>query len=155
MKLRSREEVMYTFRYDAGELALVGLHAGAAETAEDYGAAVASIERLAHDTNRRDGIAAMVVVVESDDAPDATWRKRIAAAESKAKRMCRALVTSNAVMLGVGAAIGWMEPQSGIERASYASFEEAVAWIEARLERPMPVLPRLLAELRAGQSDRA
>lgn len=136
---------MYAFRYDADELALVGLHAGPPATPSDFERAVESIERLAQDANEQEGIATMIVVVECDDVPDPTWRKRIAAAEGKPYRMCRSLVTRDAVIRGVGTAIAWMGPQTGIERTSHLSFDEAVAWIESRVERPMHVFPHLLA----------
>jgi hypothetical protein len=89
----------------------------------------------------------MVVVVATDDVPDANWRKRIAEAEGKAQRMCRALVAQNAQTLGVGTAIAWLGPQAGVERSSYQSFEQAVAWIESRLGRSVPVFPGLLGRV--------
>jgi hypothetical protein len=138
---------MYRFAYDSNQLALLGIQVGPPATAQDYGRTVASIEELVRDANMRAGIAAMLIIVKNDDVPDPTWRKRFAEAECQAKRLCRALVTQDPVMLGVGTAIAWVGPQTGIERAAFASIDEAAIWIESRCGRGMPVFSRLLGQV--------
>jgi hypothetical protein len=137
---------MYRFAYDSNQLALLGIHAGPPATARDYGRTVASIEDLVRDANARARIASMLIIVRNDDVPDPTWRKRFAEAECKAKRLCRALVTQDPVMIGVSTAVAWVGPQTGIERAAFASIDEAVVWIERCCGRAMPVFSRLLAQ---------
>lgn len=136
---------MITSAYDPEALVLVSLAAGAGSAEGELELLVGAIERLAEDANRRDGVAIYVIAVDGDQQrPDAGWRRRIATAEQKCRRLRVVLITRSAVIRGVMTAIAWVSPSQGaISRSAYSRLSEAIAALEQELGRSLPQIQRL------------
>lgn len=118
----------------------------------DYQAYVDHIGRIDAAWAGRDG-AAVLIVDSGVPPPSSAWRRRIADASARLEsRPVFALVTSSPLIRGVVTAINWIRPPS-YPHAVVATPEEAFAWAEQQLGRPLP-LARLLSEVATAAGSR-
>jgi hypothetical protein len=140
--------------FDIVHVAAVWLFTGSTNTDEDYQAYVDNIEALKPKMKGREHPAAILVADPGNPVPNASWRRKIAAASSSFEATpLFALVSSSPVVRGIATAINWIRPPP-YEAAVFAHFDEAVAWIESKRGQKQPVFDRLLAEARAIARDR-
>jgi hypothetical protein len=119
----------------------------------DYERVLAAFERLARESAPTDALCTNVVVVDRDhDLPDARWRRRIAEAEKKCRRLRMALVTESAMARGVITAIQWLTgSRDTLQRSTHATLAEASLALEREAGRQL----RLAALHDAARADMA
>jgi hypothetical protein len=142
--------------YDAARLVYMMLHVGDALTDADLGTMIRGIERCAADVHARPGSTATnIVIVETDNAPNAAQRRRIADAAARIVRTREAFITSSAVVRGVLTAIHWLSPSDDRRvRRNFATYHEARTWLVAESRLPVEIFDALHRDVRA-QADRA
>jgi hypothetical protein len=147
---------MYTFAYDKTSGLMVGLLKSKPyfHEDEDYAVLLDSIAR--NESASRPGEPfKFILVIEPDiPMPNATWRRKFA--KSRDKNIYPFLfvtVTPSHLLRGVLTMINWVNPPSmGSATSATATFEEGVEWIEAKINKKLPIAKRLLEEAtRAGK----
>jgi hypothetical protein len=138
---------MYVFGYDRETSTLVGAKIGEPCTDSDYESIVESTTRLVVDAPAN-ALACFVLVIDPGQPPPSpVWRKRLAQARAPSKAFRIVIVSSSIVERGIVTAIHWLRPPApGQKVVSRATFEEAVAWLEAE-GGPRPILHALYADL--------
>lgn len=142
---------MYASEYDAERLILFSLHLGDPLSDADVKGIEASIGRLVADASARgDAPATSVVIVETQHLPNAAQRKRIGEAVNRLGRGWQTMVPSSLAARAVMTAIRWFAPPGpGKEDTTYASYDDARAWLVARTGHDGAVFDAMLSRLRA------
>jgi hypothetical protein len=145
---------MYSFAFDK----TAGLMVGVLRTKpyfnedEDYAILLDSIARNEGTTRPGDPFKFILVIEPDVPMPNATWRRRFA--KSRGKNPFPYLfvtVTPSHLLRGVLTMINWVSPpSSGSGTVAVASFDEAVAWLEEKTGRKIPIVKRLLEEASKG-----
>jgi hypothetical protein len=131
---------MYTSGYCAKSAMLVLLFSGKEASDDDYERMIEAWKRLYRDAEGRTPIG-IVVVEPGQPAPNASWRRRIAAVQKERQGPRRVgVVTSNPLIRAVITAVEWMTPPGPHQQTlAFATFEDAVRAFEAmegrRLDR--------------------
>jgi hypothetical protein len=125
---------MIALGFDAARLITVMIHTGAAPTEAEMTRVVAHIDAVAASVGKSQGASSTtIVIVETDHGPNAAQRKRIGAAAKRISRSYQVLVTRSSVVRAIMTAIRWLSPSDeNNHQASYATYEEARAWLVAR-----------------------
>jgi hypothetical protein len=94
-----------------------------------------------------------VILVETEHGPNASQRKRIGEASSKIARNYQALVTRSAVVRAIMTAIRWFSSAEDRRRQeTFATYEEARAWLVKRTGYPGEVFDTMQGEVRGKVS---
>jgi hypothetical protein len=148
---------MLAMAHDTRRVILVALHVGDALTDGELEAMLAAIARMAAAVEERaDAIATSVVIVETDHAPTATQRRRIAEAAQKVKRSREAMITKSAIVRGVMTAIRWIaRADENRLQGTFPTYADARAWLQANTSHPLEVFDALHRDVRAQVSATA
>ena len=121
---------MFVQVYDSSSLIKVALYAGHV-TDEEHERAVTLAWDMARDAERRPKVTArVIVVVETDEQPSPSVRKRLAEADSALPCCDFAFVSQSLRARAAMTAIAWLSPErEGRRRKVFATFEEARAWL--------------------------
>jgi hypothetical protein len=136
---------MLAAAYDAERLVFVALHVGDPMSEAELQAIEDALGRLAAAVDASPGaIATSLVIVETEQTPTATQRRRIGDAAAKIERLRDVFVTESTVVRGMMGAIRWLLPASpGRAQATFATYEEARAWLVAESGHPAAVFDAL------------
>jgi len=142
---------MLAIKFDSQRLISFSLHVGGALSEADMQEMVACIGGLSEGLKaRKEAFATVVVVVETAHPPNATQRRRIAEASRKVERGYEAVVTPSVLARGVMTAIRWLIPRGkDYRQETFATFEEARAWLVARTGYPAALLDTMHEEARS------
>lgn len=136
---------------DAG--AVVGVYSGTT-TDDDHARCVSSIEEMDAKLAWRDQPYICILVTElRTPTPPPAWRRRMAESNKnlRVKRYFFALVCPSPLLRGVLTAILWITgSREGHQYAAFATFSEAVAWVEHENDRKYPVLQQLFERATAS-----
>lgn len=138
---------MLRYRYDRNHaFAVMVLSPPASETdIDEYVACVKTLDAVA--TNR-EGSALVMVLEEGYPLPNADARKRgVDARKDMKSRPVVAVVTTSRLLRAALVAARWISPPP-FEQAVVATFEEAVAFIEAKRGSTRQLLHRMYDEAR-------
>ena len=146
--------------HDTVRLINLSLHVGAALNEKDVTTILATIDTMAAAMKAagRDARVTTLVVVDTDNGPNAAQRKRIGEAMKGIDRGYQVLVTRSAAIRAIMTAIRWLSPANEhYQHATCATYEDARAWLVPRSGHPAHVFDAMYAELRAqvGPSARA
>jgi hypothetical protein len=141
---------VYAFAYDRASSSLVGLQAGDGCTDADYQRIIDSSSQLWAEASAAPFATFVHVVDPGQEAPSPSWRRRLADSRPATLSLRNVIVTSSFVHRGVLTAINWLRPPApGQKIVPLATFEAAVAWVEAeRGGQPFPILRTLYAKAR-------
>jgi hypothetical protein len=141
---------MYASAYDAERLVLIALQSKGVSADTDFVTNVLEVERLGDDALRRpDHVASLIILAESDNAPSAKHRQRLAAVEARIPRLNVAVVGAVRSTVMVMTAINWLAPsRPGLLRSVHASYELAREWHVARGVHPRAVFDALHESVR-------
>jgi hypothetical protein len=99
---------------------------------------------------RPDVGATSLVIVESDVPPDAKQRQRLGEAAKKVRRGAQVLVTRSTLVRMVMTAIRWFSPaNAAYAQATFATYEEARAWLVQHTSFPADVIDAMHKQARA------
>ena len=146
---------MVVLSQDLKRFITVTLHVGAALTEAELREVLGAIDHAAEALARAgpDAFWTTVVLAETEHGPNATQRKRIGEASRKLARNYQALVTPSAVVRAIMTAIRWFHaPEERKRHETFATYEEARAWLVKRTGHPGEVFDRMLADVRAKVS---
>jgi hypothetical protein len=138
--------------WDEKNLVTFALRAGTPLTEAELDEVVASIEVLGRAVVVRGpaAFATAVVLVETDNGPNAVQRKKIAEAFKQVPRLYHVMVTRSMVARAITTAVHWLYPANEHHtHASFATYEEARGWLVPRTGHSAAVFDRLYAEVRA------
>jgi hypothetical protein len=118
--------------YDADSLAKVAIYAGSVNP-EEYERSVDLAWSMARDAQREPGSKArIIVIVETDEQPSASIRKRLAEADKTMPHCDFAFVTRSLLARAAMTTFYWLSPErKGRRRKVFDSFEEAREWLVA------------------------
>jgi hypothetical protein len=124
---------------------MIMLHAKGISLDTDFDAAAIAGGRLAEDAKQNaTSTASLIVLMEADNAPNASQRKRLASADRLFERLNFAFVTGSTSMLLSLRAIYWLSPErQGVIRSAHGTYERARAWQQARTGFPAEVFDAL------------
>jgi hypothetical protein len=146
---------MYSFAFDKPSGLMIGVLKAKPHfnEDEDYAILLDSIGRSESATRPGDPFKFILVIDPDVPMPNATWRRRFA--KSRSKNLFPFLfvtVTSSQLLRGVLTMVNWVSPpHQNSSTASMASFDEAVAWLEEKTGRKIPIVKKLLEEAMKGQ----
>jgi hypothetical protein len=145
-------EVVFSVAYDEERLLMMLLHSGPRSTQEDFDANIAALEQLARDAARRPSTrAALVVIVETNNPPDAVTRKRLTEPIRSVRNIDGAFVVQSKAIHMVATAILWFAPKNH-GHSVHGNYEDARDWLVARTMHPRSVLDGLHSKLRKPTS---
>ena len=86
-------------------------------------------------------LAILIIQEVGVPAPDAKWRRKIAAltATTDFQTICCAIVTRNPLIRGVVTALNWMRKRKYQEEI-FAESDSGLMWLEQKCARPLPAL---------------
>jgi len=140
--------------YDAAYGLVVFLFSGPENTDDDFRAYVDAIAMLKAKVEIWQAgparlPAAMLVLDPGTPLPNARWRKEIAEVSADLRPpMLLAIVNDSSLVRGTVTAMNWLRPPP-FETGIFATFADAVGWIEAERGVKLPLLESLLVEARA------
>jgi hypothetical protein len=140
---------MYTSAHCQKSALLVILFTGRDSSDEEYEHMLGAWSQLYREAQGRPTIG-VVVIEPGHAAPNAGWRRRIAAVHRAQKAPRRiALVTDNPLIRAVITAVDWMTPPGPHQHTSaFGTFDDAVRTLEAQEGRPLDRLRALYQEAR-------
>lgn len=141
---------MFSSALDESCGVVVWLFTGRANSDDDWARYVDELRAAAAVRVENEQPVAVMIADEGNPAPNAKWRKRIAdeAARIQPKSLV-AFVTASALIRGAAVAIRWLT-STPYELETFATLDEAVAWIERRRARPMPIVRALERRARSA-----
>jgi hypothetical protein len=147
---------VFTFAYDEKAAAAVFLFSGGNNDDADFERYLAAVDKLVAVAVARVDAAIVTVVDRDNPPPNAKWRARIGQQVKPVQtHAVGALVSESPIVRGVVTVLNWVAPKRYEEQTVVATFDEAVAWIEARRGPRRLVLQMLLRESRAEAARRA
>ncbi len=142
---------MYSYAYDKSTGMMVGILKAKPhfQEDEDYAILLDSIARNESVSKPGEPFKFILVIEPDVPIPNATWRRKFA--KSRDKNIYPFLfvtVTSSHLLRGVLTMINWVNPppSNGSATTATATFDEALAWIEERARKKIPIAKRLLEE---------
>jgi hypothetical protein len=142
---------MIALATDSSRLISLMVHTGAGLSEPEVLRVLANIDAFANAVAKRpNDFATTIIIVETDNGPNAAQRKRIGEAAKRIPRSYQALVTRSAVVRAIMTAIRWFSPaDANNHQQSFSTFAEARDWLVARTGHAATVLDALHAEARA------
>jgi len=139
---------MYTVGYDRSAVALVAIRAPGGDDTEDFAELMAAVERLAGDANGRGVVGRYLLLIKEGTTPPSAWERMSTATLVGHKADLRlALVTRSPAFRSVLTALGRAVPEFGARSASFATVEQAAAWLHKTSGQDSGAVRRLLASV--------
>jgi hypothetical protein len=139
---------MFSAVYDDTQLVMLLLHSGSCSTQQDFDANVSALKQLARDAARRPSTrATLIVIVETNNPPDATTRKRLMDPIKSVQSIDGAFVVQSKIIRMVVTAILWFAPKNH-GHSIHGTYEEARDWLLKRTNHRRSVFDDLYATLR-------
>jgi hypothetical protein len=143
---------MYLYRRDPDECLLVSLHVGVEQSDADYELSLTMFKEVDYAAALRKEPFVHVMSVDAEvELPNASWRKRLADANTKliTKRYLFAFVTPSALARGTFTAINWLTSRPrGHVTAAFGTFEAACAWVRSSTGKAYPRLEAMERQAR-------
>ncbi|HMJ57337.1 MAG TPA: STAS/SEC14 domain-containing protein [Polyangiaceae bacterium] len=141
---------MLTDAHDSEKLISVWIHASGRFTDDDARRMVAVL----HETGtvfarKKESFSSWVIIVESDQFPDAKQRQQMAIASRPLGRAYLAVVNRSMLVRGVLTAMRWINRKEEYAPRVFATYEEARAWLVAETGYPPAAFDVLHAEARS------
>jgi hypothetical protein len=147
---------MFTYAFDPQTGSVVCLFSGDRNDDADFMRYLAAIDHLDAAAAGRDDCVVVTVVDAGNPPPDAKWRQKIGERSKTLRtKAIAALVSSSPVIRGVMTVLNWLAPERFREQAVVSTFDEALAWIEARRPGRRALLRGLLGDARTEAAQRA
>jgi hypothetical protein len=141
---------MYSYAFDKGISLMVGVLSTKPywNEDEDYAILLDSVTRTQNTGRPGDPFKFILVIDANVPIPNATWRRRFAKSRTRSFfPFLFATVTPSHLLRGVMTMINWVTPPPGGSATnSVATFDEAVAWLEERTGRKIPLARKLFEE---------
>lgn len=113
----------------------------------DYGRLLDDIGRQQQKQPPPEGFVHILVTSAQWPQPNAVWRKRFAEAREKQNHPVHfALISPSPIVRGVVTAVSWVAPPKTGSSTAWGSFAEAMAAMEQRFKRKLPILQKLYEE---------
>lgn len=134
--------------YDETAVALVAIRSPGGDDAEDFPELMAAVQRLADEANARGVVGRYLLLIKEGTTPPSAWERMSTATLVGHKADLRlALVTRSPAFRSVLTALGRTVPEFGARSASFATVEEAAAWLQRTSNHDSGALRRLLAQV--------
>lgn len=142
---------MIATAYDPTHLVQMVLHVGAPITPTELASLVRGFDHLRADVEARPGeTPTYIVIIETEHAPTATQRRRMAAAEATVPRMRQVFVTSSAAIRGILPGSAPQAPaDAGRIRQTFATYAYSRGWLVANTGHDVEVFDLLHRRVRA------
>lgn len=137
---------------DTKRLINISLHVGGALREADVSTIMTTIDTMATALKAAgpSGRVTTLIIVETENGPNAAQRQRIGEAMKRLDRGYQVLVTRSMAIRAVMTAIRWFSPANEYhQQTTCATYEEARAWLVQRSSHPAEVFDAMYAELRA------
>lgn len=109
---------------------------------------MAALQRLADDANARGTVGRYLLLIKEGTTPPSAWERMSTATLVGHKADLRmALVTRSPAFRSVLTALGRAVPEFGARSASFATVEEATAWLQRSSNHDSGAVRRLLAQV--------
>lgn len=145
---------MYSYAFEKGTSLMVGILSTKPYWSEDedYAILLDSIARNQNSGRPGDPFKFVLVVDENLPMPNAMWRRQFAKSRSKSFfPFLFVTVTPSPLLRGVMTMINWVSPPPGGSATnSVATFDEAVAWLEEKTGRKLPLTKKLHEEAKGA-----
>lgn len=140
---------MFTFAFDPVSGSVVCLFTGTDNDDADFIRYLDAIDYLDKTAAGRDDCVVITVVDAGNPPPNAAWRQKIGERSRTLRTKAIAvLVSSSPVIRGVATVLNWLAPERFREQTTTATFDDALAWVEARQRARGVVLRNLLVQAR-------
>ena len=141
---------MYSYAFEKSVSMMVGILSPRPywNEDEDYAILLDSIARNQNSGRPGDPFKFVLVIDADLPMPNATWRRKFAKSRTKSFfPFLFVTVTPSHLLRGVMTMINWVTPPPGGSATnSVATFDEAVAWLEEKSGRKLPLARKLFEE---------
>jgi hypothetical protein len=135
-----------TFAISPERGAIVWYFSGKENSDDDYARYVASFAEADALGAKHAKPVGLLYVEPNNPLPNAAWRKRMAEASTSLRsKPVLAFCSQSPLVRGIVTAVNWLRPPP-YEFNTVSTFEEGLAWLEARRGESLPILGVLLGE---------